>query len=67
MITMNGLVAHRQKILEKLSNLLRGKIESTINSFLTNVIDQKTVEKTNLSLLNVLVQMMGIIDEYLSL
>lgn len=61
---MTGLANHKQKLIEKLSTLLRGKIESTINTFLTN--QDSVVEKTNLSLLNVFVQMMGIIDEYLS-
>jgi hypothetical protein len=47
----------------KLSYLLKSKVESTIAGYLINK-DQK-VSQVNLSLLKVFVQMMDIIDEYL--
>lgn len=61
-LTVDGLLNHQQKLLEKLANLLRTKVESTINTYLTG---NSSEEATSNSLLNVLVQMMAIIDEYL--
>ncbi len=54
---------HKNQLIGKLSYLLKSKVETTIASFLINQ-DQK-ISQVNLTILNVFVQMMGIIDEYL--
>lgn len=62
-MVQDSIQNHKNLLINKLSYLIKSKVESTITSFLINK-DQK-VAQVNLSLLNVFVQMMGIIDEYL--
>ena len=61
--SINSIEVHKGRLIEKLSNLLKNKVEMTVESYFKNK-DSK-VSSTNLTLLNVLVQMMEIVDEYL--
>jgi hypothetical protein len=59
-ITLDNILTHKNQLIAKLSHLIKSKVDSTIVSFFKEK-DQK-VAQVNLSLLNVFVQMMGIID-----
>ena len=62
-MSINSIENHKKKLIEKLSILLKGRVETIINTYFTTK-DSKPAN-TNLTLLNVLVQMMEIVDEYL--
>jgi len=62
-ITLDNLQVHKNQLIGKLSYLLKSKVETTIASFLIN--QEQKISQVNLTILNVFVQMMGIIDEYL--
>lgn len=60
---MDNIQTHKSQLINKLSHLIRSKVESIVTNYFIAK-DQK-VAQVNLALLNVFVQMMGIIDDYL--
>lgn len=59
-ITIQNVEEHKKLLINKLAHLLKSKVESTIANFLLN--KEQKVAQANLTLLNVFVQMMGVID-----
>lgn len=62
-LTLDNIKTHKSQLIGKLSYLIKSKVESTVTAYFIG--KEQKPSQTNLSLLNVFVQMMGIVDDFL--